>query len=173
MALLTVDIAFDWDSNGKSGYDGFCLTGASGFDMALAGSLPPGEGVRGVDKGDQLQFQIWDISDNAATRTLDQIAIAFQSAHSANTNNYPFADSAMGKEDHGWYPLASLSLGAPLASGTSGVYGGPYTNWQVSPRPLALPNDGWYFFKVSFRATTGRQSKTFGNDPEMIVRPTG
>lgn len=172
MAILTVDVAFDWDSHGKSGYDGFCLTGASGFDMALAGSSPP-QGTRGLGKNDELQFQIWDISDAAANRTLSDLAISFQSAHAANTSDYPFEAAAMGKEDKGWYPLANLTLGPPLVQGTSGVFGGPFTNWQVSPRPLALPNDGWYFFKVSFKATTGKQTKSFGNDPEMIVRPTG
>jgi hypothetical protein len=172
MAVLTVDIAFDWDSNPKGGYDGFCLVGPSGFDLALAGSQIPA-GVRGVGISDQLQFQIYDISDTAASRTLGDLQIAFQAAHAANATQHPFAASAVGSPVDGWFPLANLQLGSVMPNGRSGVYGGPFDTWQVSPRPLALTHAGWYFFRVSFTATTGGASKTFGNDPEMIVRPSG
>lgn len=169
MALLTVDVAFDWDSNPKSGFDGFCLCGASGFDMAVPGrNQPPGQ--VGIRRSDQLQFQVWDISDQAADRTVSNIAIAFQSAHSANTAQFPFQSSEVGSPTDGWYPLANLSLGSRLPGGNSGVYGGPFPNWQVSPRPLSLASAGWYFFRVSFDVTTGSTTKSFGNDPEMIVR---
>ena len=172
MPLYTIDIAFDWDSNPKGSYDGFCLLGASGFDLALAGSqVPPG--TPGLGRNDQLQFQLWDISDQAATRTVANLVIAFQSAHAATTTQYPFADSAMGTPAGGWYPLANLTLGVTLQSGRSGVYGGPYPNWQISPRPLSFANAGWYFFKAAFSVTTAGVTKVFGNDPEMIVRPAG
>jgi len=172
MALLTLDIAFDWDSNPKGEYDGFCLVGASGFDPALAGShLPPN--AHGIGIQDRLQFQIYDISDQSATRTLANLAIYFQAAHSANGNQYPFDSSAVGPPVNGWYPLLNVSIGTLVPNSTSDVYGGLYNSWPVSPRPLSLPNAGWYFFKISFEATYNLETKSFGNDPEMIVRPSG
>ncbi len=172
MALLTLDFGFDWDSNGKSGYDGFVLAGGSGFDLTLAGS-PASPVIRGIDKGDQLQFQIWDISAQQVARSLGGLQIAFQSAHSATLTGFPFDPAVMGPPVDGWYPIANLGVGSAAPGGTSGVYGGPFTSWPVRPGPLALPNDGWYFFRASFQVTTGKQTKSFGNDPEMIVRPSG
>jgi len=171
-ALLTIDIAFDWDSKSKDQfYDGFCLTGASGFDMALAGR-PPAH-VRGLNKADQLQFAIYDISDQTANRSVSDLVIQLRSAHDANTSEYPFDPSMMGKRDaDGWYPIANLAVvSAPGRGGESGVYGGPYPIWSVSPSPIPIVSAGWFFFKVSLKATQDSKRRTFGNDPEMIVGP--
>ncbi len=172
MTILTIDVAFDWDSHGKDGYDGLALLGASGFHMAAAGHNPPG-GAPGLTQSDQLQFQIYDISDDGVSRTLSDLEIAFQSAHAETTTDYPFADNVMGKPSHGWYPMANPSIGQMMRGGESGVFGGPFANWQITPRPLAIANAGWYFFRVSFKAAAGSTKRSFGNDPEMIIQPSG
>lgn len=170
--LLTIDVAFDWDSKPKSGYDGFCLAGPSGFDMALAGR--PAANVRGLTTADQLQFAIYDISHEVASRSVSDVVIEVRSAHDATTTGFPFERSMMGNKDGGgWYPIADLETGDLVQEANSGVYGGPYPLWPVLPSPLQLVNQGWYFFQVSFKVSqTGSKTKHFGNDPEMIVGPS-
>lgn len=169
-AVLTIDIAFDWDSNSKGGFDGFCLCGPSGFELALAGRPPAN--VRGLYPEDRLEFTIYDISDQAAGRTLSGVTIQLRSAHAHNTAEFPFEPSVMGPADpDGWYPIANVTVEERAGAGRSGVYGGDFPVWSVDPGELLVVNDGWYFFKVSLVATQGSERKTFGNDPELIVRP--
>lgn len=172
--VLTVDIAFDWDSKAKeSQYDGFCLCGASGFDLQVAGNPPAG--VRGLIPGNQLQFAVYDISDQEDDRSVSALVIKLRSAHLANTAEYPFDPSVMGPPDpQGWYPIAGLSIEEKATGGESGVYGGPFPLWTVVPRRLRIQTHGWYFFEASMTVTSSSGStKTFGNDPELIVRPAG
>lgn len=167
---LTIDIAFDWDSKPKDPFDGFCLCGAAGFDMAMAGN-PPGN-ARGLSLQDELQFTIYDISHPQTSRSVSDVVLEVRSAHDANTREYPFLDSVMGPETKGWYPIAGATI-LSQGNGVSAVYGGPYPLWRLAPRPLALVTEGWYFFKVSLTVTDDGGSKRFGDDPEFIVRPSG
>lgn len=167
---LTIDIAFDWDSKPKGTFDGFCLCGAAGFDMAMAGN-PPGN-ARGLGLEDELQFTIYDISHQPASRSVSDVMLRVCAAHDANKREYPFEESVMGPETDGWYPIADPTI-LSQGNGMSAVYGGPYPLWRVAPRPLALVTPGWYFFQVWLTATDGSGSKRFGDDPEFIVRPSG
>jgi hypothetical protein len=171
-AQRPIDIAFDWDSNPKGGYDGFVLLGPSGFLMDVPGG-PPGGSPAVLRQGDQLEFVIYDISDQAASRTVSDVQIWFQAAHAANTADYPFPSSAMGGRKNGWYPLADLTVTGPASGGESGVFGGPYPVWRVAPTTFDLDTPGWYFFRVELQVATGNRKKSFGNDPEMIVDPSG
>ena len=172
--LLTIDIAFDWDSKSKAGFDGFCLCGPSGFDMQAAGNPP--SGITVPRRGDQLQFAVYDISHPPAerTRTVSDLKIEMRSAHDATTAGYPFADDVMGGKDGDWYPIKDLSVKPRDGKGGSGVFGGDYPVWTVqagSLTKLDLVTAGWFFFRVSLKATQDSKHKTFGNDPEFIIGP--
>lgn len=164
MADYHLDMAFDWDSEAKGGYDGFLQTGLV-LDSAGAGS---NASLAQLSKNDTIEFYLYDVSESADTRTVALPAtgswISFSNAD-ANTNKQSPTNTN----------LASPVV-ASGGNGTSTVFGGPYPCWALNASAnqalsMRINNDGRYFFTVQFSITNSQGvTKTFGVDPEMIVK---
>ena len=164
MADYHLDMAFDWDSEPKGGYAGYLqlglvsVTGSQGADASLAD----------LGKGDTVEFYLYDISEAADTRTaaLPQNWITFSAADEGTPQSSPFSAGA--------FQGATIQSGG---TGSSTAFPGTHPMWNVmgnGNRQLSVPivNDGRFFFTVQLSITNSSGvTKTFGVDPEMIVKP--
>lgn len=166
MADYHIDMAFDWDSNPKGGFDGYLQVGAvkvtngQGKDAALTD----------LGAGDTLEFYLYDISAQTAPTTVALPAnapwIAFSPANTDTNSSSPVAPNA-----------TQNAQVTSLGTGNSTVFGSGLPAWGVmgpgsqmlSARIAASAGD--FFYTVQFAITRNGITKRFGVDPEMIVQP--
>ena len=166
MADYHIDMAFDWDSNSKDGFQGYLqvgpvkVTNGQGKDSALTDLLP----------GDTLEFYLFDISQQTAPTTVAIPAnapwIAFSAANTDTRGSSPIAANA-----------TQNAQVASLGTGNSTVFGDGLPAWSINASANQLlsarvtATSGDFFYTVQFDITRNGITKRFGVDPEMIVQP--
>ncbi len=174
MTDFHLDMAFDWDSLAKEGnaYDGFLQIGL----VKVTGNTGQPASFADIDDDDTLEFYLYDISEapNNDVKTpsiaSDGSWLTFSAADSSTQVGSPAAGN----------PTVGAVFG-PRGSGTSSTFSRSprdvYPEWQImngagSPLSLTLLNSGNFFFTLDLSVTNSQGvTKTFGVDPEMIVKP--
>lgn len=166
MADYHLDMAFDWDSNPKGGFDGYLqvgpviVTNGKGKDAALTDLVP----------GDTIEFYLYDITAQTAPTTVaipsNAPWIAFNPANTDTSASSPFAANATQNAQ-------VVSAG----TGNSTVFGDDLPFWTINANANQLlsarvtATSGDFFYTVQFDITRGGTTKRFGVDPEVIVQP--
>lgn len=166
MADYHIDMAFDWDSNPKGGFDGYLQVGpvsvanGQGSDAALTDLKP----------GDTFEFYLFDITTQTAPTEVAVPAnaswIAFSAANTDTSGSSPFATNA-----------TQNAVVATAGTGNSTVFGNGLPAWVINANGNQIlsarvtANSGDFFYTVQFDITRGGVTKRFGVDPEMIVQP--
>jgi hypothetical protein len=173
MTAYNLEMGFDWDSLKKPGnaWDGFLqiglakVTGQSGQPASFAD----------IDDGDTLNFYLFDLSEapNNDTKSpslaSDGSWLTFQAADALTSVSAPVAGS----------PTTGATIGT-AGTGQSTTFSrspqNTYPQWPVnnsagSPLSLSVLNSGNFFFTLAISVTNSQGvTKTFGVDPEMIVK---
>jgi hypothetical protein len=177
MTDFHLDMAFDWDSLQKPG------TGYAGFlQIGLVKVTGQGQGQTGtpasfadIDDGDTLEFYLYDISEapnndvKTAAIASDGSWLTFGAADSVTSVSAPVAGN----------PTTGATFG-PRGSGSSSIFSrnpqDTYPEWSInasngSQLSLSMANAGNFFFTLVVSVTNSQgTTKTFGVDPEMIVK---
>jgi hypothetical protein len=166
MSTYSIDLAFDWDAEPSSEYDGL-------LELACV----DGSDLKDLDKlhvNDQIYFALYDNSDDGSgAKTLGTLTVSFAAADAETKEHH---DSPI--VDGNGNDVTQIQLASFYARGekTSTAFG-TCPSWFAQAAPgggskasnLTLANAGRYYVNVTVPVSLGGTTKTYGEDPKMDI----
>jgi hypothetical protein len=161
---LGLELAFDLDSAGKGGYDGFLDLACTVGDKLAS--------IHKLKKADKIFFAIYDESDaaNVGRGTPTELRVTFASAANGQNGASPLAVTSLTLSTF----QSRGSKGSPEYKNAPSWYAqGSRETDAGKPTTFELVNPGHFFITVEldveFEDKGATARKTFGQDPRMDV----